>query len=241
MEKKNSLFLWQDLKIFQDSEGFNFALDSILLAKFVTVKKSTKKILDIGTGNAPIPLILTTKTTAEIIGVEIQEKSYELAQKSVAYNKKDDQIKLIFGDINKIWQKFGNEVFDTIVCNPPFFKQFSLTKQNMVAEKTTARHEVSLLIEDIFKIARQLLVNGGNIALVHRPERLVEIISIMRANNIEPKRVRFIYPKKGRRAHILLIEGRKNGKVGLTVEPPLVIHRADGNYTKEAMAYFKEE
>ncbi len=241
MEKINELFLHEEMKIYQKSEGFNFSLDSILLARFVGLKKNTKKILDIGTGNAPIPLILTKRTKATIVGVEIQKEVYELAQKTIEINKKEGQIKIMQGDINEIWQKFNNESLDTIVCNPPFFKQFEKTKKNIQITKSIARHEIKLTLERLFAIARKVLINGGNIALVHRPERLIEIIRLMKENNIEPKRIKLIYPKKKKNANILLIEGVKNGKAGLIIESPLIIHYENGNYTKEVFTYCKEE
>ncbi len=239
MEKINDLFLYENLKIYQDSENFNFSLDSILLANFVFIRKNTKKILDIGTGNAPIPLILTQKTKAKIVGVEIQKKSAQLAQKSVKFNNLEGQIEIINKDIKKLEKEMENESFDTILCNPPFFKVYQKTRKNVNQEKAIARHEVSLELEEIFIIAKKILKNDGVIALIHRPERMVDIIEYMKKNNIEPKRIKIIFPKKEKAANMLLIEGRKNGKTGLIIEPPLIIHQNNGAYTKEALDYFR--
>ncbi len=241
MEKINNLFLHEEVQIFQDAEGFNFSLDSILLAQFVNIKKDSEKILDIGTGNAPIPLILTLRTKAKIIGVEVQKSVCSLAKKTVAHNKKKAQIEIIEGDIKEISEQFANESFATIVCNPPFFQKYEKTKRNKQETKVIARHEILLSLEDIFSVSKKLLINGGNIALVHRPERLIEIISLMKKNNIEPKRIKMVYPKKDKNANILLIEGRKNGKPGLIVEPVLIVHREDGAYSEAVISYLKEE
>ena len=239
MEKINYLLGYKDLKIYQDTEMFNFSLDSVLLPNFITISKNTKNIMDIGTGNAPIPLILSTKTKAKIIGVEIQKQVSDLAKKSVKLNKLENQITIINEDINKIKNDYESDYFDIITCNPPFFKLTEESKLNKTDYKTIARHEVSLNLEEICQIAKKLLKNGGTLGLVHRPERLTDILHIMRKNNIEPKKIRFVHPKQTKEANILLIEGKKNGKSGLKVENPLISHEKDGSYTKEVQKYFE--
>ena len=210
MEVINYLLGFKDYYIVQDTQMFNFSLDSVLLPNFVTINKNVNKILDIGCGNAPIPLILSTKTKAKIIGVEIQKEVFELAQKSVDINKLNNQIEIINADINEIYKQFETESFDVITCNPPFFKVNKDSNLNKNDYKTIARHEVKLNLDDIFKIAKKLLKNNGYIAIVHRPDRLVDIITTMRKYNIEPKKVQFIYPKTNMEANILLVEGIKN-------------------------------
>ena len=239
MKVKNYLLGYSDMYIMQDTEMFNFSLDSVLLPNFVTLNKKIKKILDIGCGNAPIPLILSTKTDASIIGVEIQEKSYELAKKSVEINKLEDRIEIFNADINDFYMNIESDTFDVITCNPPFFQVTDESKFNKNDYKTIARHEVKLNLDDIFKIARKLLKNNGNIAIVHRPERLLDIIDTMRKYNIEPKRIQFVYPKKDREANILLVEGTKNGNKGIKIEPPIYSHNDNGEYTEQVKKYFE--
>lgn len=239
MKVINDLVWYQNLKIVQDTEMFNFSLDSVLLPNFVTLNKNIEKILDIGCGNCPIPLILSTKTSAHIVGVEIQKDVYELAQQSVKLNKLTAQISLINEDINILNEKIPTETFDVITCNPPFFQNISSSRVNKNDYKTIARHEVKLNLSQLMKIAKKLLKNNGRIALVHRPERLLDILTLMRENNIEPKKICFVYPKKNKDANILLIEGVKNGKKGLKILPPLYVHDDEGNYTKEVQSYFK--
>lgn len=239
MEVKNYLLGYKDYFIYQDTDMFNFSLDSVLLPNFVTINKNINKILDIGCGNAPIPLILSTKTDAKIIGVEIQKKSFDLARKSVSINKLDKQIDIINADINDIYSGFETDSFDIITCNPPFFKISPSSNLNKNDYKTIARHEIKLNLEQIFLIARKLLKNNGNIAIVHRPERLLEILSTMKKYNIEPKRIQFIYPKKDSEANIMLVEGKKNGNPGLKIEHPIYTHNIDGSYTDEIMNYFE--
>jgi len=236
----NDLLGFTNLKIVQDTEYFNFSLDSVLLPNFVTLNKSIKKILDIGTGNIPIPLILTTKTKAQIVGVEIQKEIYDLAYETLKINKLEKQISIINADINEIAKTWETETFDVITCNPPFFTYKETSNINKNVQKTIARHEINLTLDNIFSISKKLLKNNGVIAIVHRPERLVDIISKMRQNNIEPKKVQFIYPKTRKEAHILLIEGRKNGRPGLKILPPIYVHDENGNYVEEIKALFEK-
>lgn len=239
MEVINYLLGFKNYFIVQDTQMFNFSLDSVLLPNFVTINKNINKILDIGCGNAPIPLILSTRTKAKITGVEIQKEVFDLAQKSVDINKLNNQIEIINADINDIYNQFETESFDIITCNPPFFKVNKDSNLNKNDYKTIARHEVKLNLDDIFKIAKKLLKNNGYIAIVHRPERLVDIITTMKKYNIEPKKVQFVYPKTNMEANILLVEGTKNGKEGLKILPPIYTHLDNGEYTEQIKKYFE--
>lgn len=238
MKVKNYLLGYKNMYIMQDTEMFNFSLDSVLLANFVTINKSDKSILDIGTGNAPIPLILTNRTNAKITGVEIQKESYELALESVEINKLENQIEIINDDINNFYKNCESDSFDIITCNPPFFKNVITNDSNY---KLLARHEKTLNLEQILIIAKKLLKNNGVIALVNRPERMIDIITEMKNNNIEPKKIQLVFPFKGKNANILLIEGSKNGKPGLKILPPLFAHNNDGSYTEEIKKFFGGE
>ena len=239
MRVTNYLLGYKDLKIIQDSDMFNFSLDSVLLPNFVTINKKIDKILDIGCGNAPIPLILSTKTNAHIIGVEIQESVYKLAKESIKINNKEDRITIINDDINDYYKKCETDTFDVITCNPPFFKYRESSNLNKSDYKTIARNEVKLNLSELFMIAKKLLKNNGVIAIVHRPERFLEVVEEMKKNNIEPKRVQFIYPKRNMDANIMLIEGSKNGNPGLKVLPPIYTHLDNGDYTDEVKKYFE--
>lgn len=239
MEVTNYLLGYKDKYIVQDTQMFNFSLDSVLLPNFVTLNKNIKNILDIGCGNAPIPLILSTKTSALITGVEIQKDVYDLAVKSVKINNLENQIDIINADINELYNKFETESFDVITCNPPFFKVSEQSNLNKSDYKTIARHEVKLNLDDIFKISKKLLKNNGYIAIVHRPERLLDILESMKKYNIEPKKIQFIYPKTNMEANILLVEGKKNGNKGLKILPPIYTHLENGEYTEQIKKYFE--
>ena len=239
MEVINYLLGYKNLKIYQDTEMFNFSLDSVLLPNFVTLNKNISKILDIGCGNAVIPIILSTKTSARITGVEIQKEVADLALKSVEYNNLSDQIQIVNDDIKEYYNSVETEIFDVITCNPPYFKVTETSNFNLNDYKTIARHEVKLNIDEIMKISKKLLKNNGNIAIVHRPERLIEIIEAMKKNGIEPKKIQYVYPKINKEANILLIEGVKNGKPGVKILEPLYSHEGNGNYTEQIKKYFE--
>lgn len=239
MQTINYLLGYKNLSIVQDTDMFHFSLDSVLLPNFVTIRSKIDKILDIGCGNAPIPLILSTKTNTKIVGVEIQKEVFDLARQSIAINHLENQIQIMNADINDYYKELESDSFDVITCNPPFFKVNEESKLNDSEYKVFARHELTLNLSQIFKIAKKLLKNNGNIAIVHRPERLVEILSIMKENNIEPKRIQFVYPRPSMESNIVLIEGTKNGKTGLKILPPIFVHNQDGSYTEEVQKYFE--
>ena len=239
MKVTNYLLGYKDMYIVQDTEMFNFSLDSVLLPNFVTLNKNTKNILDIGCGNAPGPLILSTKTDANIIGVEIQKEPYDMAVESVLINKLEDRIKIINADINDIYKDFKVGSFDVITCNPPFFKYIETSNINKNDYKTIARHEVKLNLEQLFSIAKYLLNNHGVISIVHRPERLADIIDCMKKNGIEPKRVQFVHPHIDKEANIVLVEGKKSANAGIKILPPIISHTNNGEYTEEIKKFFE--
>lgn len=239
METINYLLGYKNLKIVQNTEMFCFSLDSILLPNFVTINTRTKHILDIGCGNAPMPLIISNKTKAHITGVEIQKEIFDLAEKTIKINNKEDQIDIILGNICEIYKKWESDTFDVIVCNPPFFKISEGSHFNINNNKTLARHELTLDLEQIMIICKKLLKNNGVVGIVHRPERLVNIIEVMKKNNIEPKKIQFVYPKIGSDANILLIEGKKNGNSGLKIMSPIYSHDANGDYSKQIEKFFE--
>ena len=232
MKVINDLLNYNGLKIIQNPQWFSFSLDSVLLANFVRVSNKMK-IIDFCTGNAPIPLFLSTKTNSPIIGLEFQKEVYDLALESVLINDLQDQIKILNLDVDDVDKIYDTDTFDLITCNPPYFKVCECSNINDNKTKAVARHEIRINLETIFKKAKKILKNNGKIAMVHRTDRLIDIIYLMRNNNIEPKRLRFVYPFKDSESNLVLIEGTKNGNPGFKIEPGLVIHNGDGKYTKE--------
>lgn len=235
----NDLLNYNNFKIYQDTDMFSFSLDSVLLANFVTINKKISNVLDIGCGNAPIPLILSLKTNAKIYGIEIQKEVAKLAKASVEYNNKQGQIKIINADINDYYKKIESDTYDAIVCNPPYFKINEKTKINDSKYKQIARHELFLNLDQLCMISKKLLKNNGNLAIVHRPDRLIQIIQTMQKYNLEPKKIQFIYPKVGENCNLILIEGAKNGKPSMKILPPIFVHEANGDYTEKIIKLFE--
>lgn len=240
MKVKNRLLNFDDMIIYQDDDYFLFSLDSVLLANFVTLKLSDKKNVDLCSGNAPVPMLMSFRTKARIFGVEIQKYIYDMGYDSIKENGLDNQIKFINDDVKKTKEIFDAESFDVVTCNPPYFKYQHDSLINDNIGKAIARHEVSITVEDVISCAQYLLKNGGTFAMVHRPERLIEIINLMQKYGIEPKKMRLVYPKDAKSANILLIEGIKNGKSGLKIESPLIVHDDHGNYVDEIKKMFGE-
>lgn len=239
MEVENRLLNYSNMKIYQNTDWFNFSLDSVLLSNFVTLNKNINNIIDFCTGNAPIPLILSTKTDAKIYGVELQKEIFYLANKSVKINNLENRITILNENVENITNIFDTETFDVITCNPPYFKYAKNSNINNNQIKTIARHELTINLNIIFSVARKILKNGGIISLVHRPERLIEIIDIMKKNNIEPKKLQLVYPRENSECNMILIEGKKNGKPGLKILNPLYVHDKQGNYREEIKKCFE--
>lgn len=197
------------------------------------------KIIDFCTGNAPIPMILSTLTDSNIIGVELQKEIYNLAVQSVKINNLEDRITLLNMNVLDIFNVYETDSFDLITCNPPYFRvnEFSNLNNNMI--KSIARHEIEIKLEDICRISKKLLKNNGSLVLVHRTDRLSEIINMLLKYNLQPKRIRFLYPKELENSNLVLIDARKNGNIGLKVLPPLICHNMDGSYTKEVLDMFR--
>ena len=239
METINDLVGYDNLKIYQNDDWFKFSLESVLLPNFVSINPSTKSILDLCTGNAPIPLILSTRTNAHITGVEIQKDIYDLACKTIKINQLDNQIKIINDDISNIKDKYESDSFDIITVNPPYFKTSEESIKNQDLHKTIARHEYKITLEDIIKISRKLLKNNARLAMVHRTERFFEIIKVLEQNNLTPKKIQFIHPKANTPSNLFMVEAVKNGKDGATFLSPLYIHNEDGTYRDEILEIFK--
>ena len=224
---KNDLFDYKNRYIMQMRDGFKFSLDSLLLAEFVKVKKDDKKILDMCTGNAPVPLVLSLKTNAEIVGFEIQKEISELALESVAINGLEKNIRIINEDIKNIDNYFESNTFDIITCNPPYFKTKEDGYRNKNDFLTLARHEIAIDLETIFKIAFKYLKDNKTFYLVHRVERLDDIIVLARENKMNVKELQFISTKKEKVANTILVKCVKNGKPGIKLRKEICVDNLD--------------
>ena len=220
---KNDLFDYDNLKIYQYEDKFKFSLDSILLAEFVELKETTKTIVDFCTGNAPVPLILSTKTNAKLYGFELQQSIYKLAKLSVVENNLESQINIVNDNLTNALEYILPESVDAVTCNPPYFK-FDKNKSliNDDEEKAIARHEIAMNLDDLMTSAKYILKNKAPLYIVHRCDRLEEILECLDRYNFKVKKLQFIYAGFKKEAIMVLIKATKNGKSGsLKVMPPI--------------------
>ncbi|MDR7074836.1 tRNA1(Val) (adenine(37)-N6)-methyltransferase [Fictibacillus barbaricus] len=231
----------EDLKIIQSPSVFSFSLDAVLLSRFAWVPIQKGKIIDLCSGNGAVALLLSKRSNAHITGVEIQEKLYSMAQRSVALNELTKQVQIDLGDIKEAPAHYGYGTFDALTCNPPYFPSMNQEDYNLNEHLAIARHEIHCSLEDVIRVSSQLVKQGGKVSMVHRPNRLMEILAYMRHYQLEPKKLQLIYPKADSEANMLLIEGLKNGRPDLHILPPLTVYGNDGEYTPELKRMFYGE
>ena len=211
------------LELIQDPEKFCFGVDAVLLSDFVKVRPG-ENVLDLGTGNGIIPLLLSAKTqAAHITGLEIQEDIVEMARRSVSHNGLNDRIDIVEGDIKEAADIFKPAFFDVITTNPPYMlAEHGL--RNPDDSRAIARHEVLCSLDDILRESMKLLQDKSRFYMIHRPFRLTEIMIKMNYYKIEPKRIRFVHPYIDKEPTMVLIEGVRGARPRVTVEPPVVLH-----------------
>lgn len=220
------------LKIIQNEEGFCFGVDAVLLANFTEIKRG-QRVVDLCTGTGIIPILLAGKTEAgEVLGIEIQQDVSEMAQRSVMMNNLGERVRIINDDIKNAASSLGRGIFDIVTVNPPY-KHPGSGLLNPEDAKAISRHEIKCTLEDVLFISSEILKPNGRFFMVHRPERIVDILYLMRTYRLEPKRIRFVHPYPGKKPNLLLIEGLKHGKAFLNFMDPLYIHDENGNYTRE--------
>ena len=220
----NDLFDYDGMKIYQDSDKFKFSLDSILLAEFVD-NLNVDTIVDFCTGNAPVPLILSTKTKAKIYGFEIQKNIYDLAVKSIGTNNLNQQIVVYNDNLKEVSKYLKDECADLVTCNPPYFKYKDIDSLiNEDKEKAIARHEITMDLDSLIKSAKYVLKNKAPLYMVHRCDRLEEVIDTLNKYGFKVKKLQFIYAGFNKEAIMVLIKATKNGNSGsLKVMPPIDI------------------
>lgn len=219
-------------KIIQDSDRFKFGIDAVLLSHFAFEKiRNSENVIDLGTGNGIIPLLLTKSRAKSLTGLEIQAENVDLAQRSVALNNLSDKIQIIHGDIKSVSENFAKHSFDVVVTNPPYMIN-EHGKQNPSDAKSIARHEILCNLEDIISAADYLLKPCGKFFMIHKPFRIPEIFNALINHKIEPKEMQLISPFLGKEPNLVLIEARKNGNPRLKIHENLIVYDKPGIYTE---------
>lgn len=223
-----------ELKIIQNPDWFCFGIDAVLLSDFVEIKPGDS-VMDLGTGTGIMPLLLAAKTGAQHIdALEIQKDVAEMAKRSVMLNGLEEKINIINGDL--VDYKTDKQ-YNSVICNPPY-KTADTGLVNPEDKLKISRHEVCCTLHDIVKTASRILKPLGRFALIHRPERLVDIMFEMRSLKLEPKRIRYIHSDIEKPPVMVMVEGRKCAKPYIKTEPPLVVYNKDGSYTDEILRIY---
>ena len=232
---------YKGLKIIQNKEGFCFGIDSILLSDFASEIKRNSKVIDLGTGTGIIGIMLCSKTRLkQMIGVEIQDEVYRMAKRNIELNNLQEKFKIINENIKNLENILEMGTFDAVVTNPPYKKiGTGITNEN--EKKLISRHEITADLEDFIKMSNKLLKDKGSLYMVHRPDRLVDIIELLRKYKLEPKKIRFVEPYIGKKANLLLIKATKNAKPFLKIEKPLYVYKENGEYTDEIFKIYNKE
>lgn len=248
----------RDIQIYQNKNGYRFSVDALLLFSFINLPR-VKKIADLGAGSGIIGILLAKKyQDAEVALIELQKSLARLAEKNIVLNNLDDRVKVIKANLKEFGvkslelknsnsselQTHNSELitpnsFDLVVSNPPF-RKVKTGRLSIGHEKAIARHEIKLSLKDMVTAGSTLLKHHGRLCIIHLPERLTEIMDAMKENNLEPKRLRFIYSNVSTEAKMVLIESVKGGRTGLKTEKPFFIYNEDGSYTDEMRDIYKE-
>ena len=229
------------LKILQAKNGYRFSIDPVLLSAFIP-SLNNARLVDLGTGNGIIPLLLAARKEAQsITGVEIQPDMVERARRSVELNGLEETIRIVPGDIRELPEELPAGGYDVVTVNPPY-RAPDTGRVAPGSERAMARHELSGGLADFLNAAASLLKSGGRFYIVYLADRVAELLSEMRSCRLEPKRLRTVHPHEGEAARMVLVEGRKGGRQGMVVEAPLIIYKGEGrDYTEEVLAMYENK
>lgn len=228
---------YKNLKIIQDTDGFCFGIDSVLLTEFAKDIKDDSTIVDLGTGTGILSILLSKKVNPKkIIAIEKQKEVFEMAKRSIKLNSLEKTIEIINEDIKDL--TIEKNKYDVVVTNPPYKKMG--TGINAKKEKQQiSRFESTVDLDNWIKVSSNILNPKGSLYMVYRTDRLTEVFSALKQNHLEVKRIRFVYSKSTEQSNLVLIKAVKNAKVFLKVENPLIIYNEDGSYTDEILNIYK--
>jgi tRNA1(Val) A37 N6-methylase TrmN6 len=224
------------------AKAFRFGVDAVLLSGFAGRRiRSGDTVVDLGTGTVIIPVLLGAYTEATVIhGIEIQEEMAEMASRSVIMNglSENNRVNISCGDFCEIEKLLGSfcEKADVVTCNPPYVKfggGIVNSIDSVVASRAIARHELKCTFDDVATAASFLLKQGGNFFLIHRPERLADIICSLREHKLEPKEIKFVFARESEKfglPSLVLIRAAKGGNPKLKILPPFYIYDINEKY-----------
>ncbi|MEE6663092.1 tRNA1(Val) (adenine(37)-N6)-methyltransferase [Limosilactobacillus fermentum] len=223
----------QGVQIIQSSEVFAFSLDAVLLAAFVRPSQKRRGLLvDLCAGNGAVGLFLNRRFAGRVVEVELQQRLADMADRSIQLNDLADRYQVINADVKDVYQYVAKDQADVVVCNPPYFKDQPASQKNPNPYLAIARHELTIDLATVCDRMSGLLKMNGHGYLVHRPDRLTEILATLADHRLEPKRIQFVYPKPGMDANMVLIEVIKDGKPGGSkIMPGFLVADASGEYT----------
>lgn len=227
------------IRVVQSKYGYRFAIDAIILANFVHLRKE-ERVLELGTGCGIISIFLALKypQVKKIFGLEIQETLVYQACKNVELNRLNGKIQILYANMKDVKNLFPPLSFDVVVSNPPYYR-VGAGRINPIPEKAIARHEIMGSLWDVAEACIHTLRERGRLYLIYSSLRCVHLFTSLRKYRMEPKRIRWVHPRERERASFVLIEAIKGGNEEAQIEPPLFIYQGDGNYTKEVLSYYK--
>lgn len=228
------------LRLIQNPDKFCFGIDAVLLSDFAKVRAG-ETIVDIGTGTGVIPILLTSKCPGakKYIGIEIQNDMADMAKRSVELNGLSNKVEIIGDNVVDSAKYIANQTVEVVTCNPPYMNDDQGLK-NDNESISIARHEISCSLDDIICQANRMLKSRGRLYMIHRPNRLVDLITTLRKYKLEPKKLRMVHPYVGKEATMVLVEAVKGSNAFLKVEPPLVVYKTPNEYTDEIYKIYRE-
>ncbi len=228
MEKIEDLGI-KGYKIIQNKDGFCFGSDAVLLSKFAKVKRGSRG-LDLCTGTGIIPVLTyALHGPASIDAVEIIPRVAEMAARTMELNGLSEVIRVKNADLKDAPEIYGSRIFDFVTCNPPYMNSGG-GLVNPKDELAVSRHEIMCTLDDVVRVSARCLKQTGRMFMVHRADRLCDVVSAMRKYKIEPKRLAVVYPDPAGAANLILIEGLMNGRPQLRLEKPVFMYDENGNY-----------
>lgn len=225
-------------RLIQNTEWFKYGVDAVIISDFAKLKKNAR-VADLGTGTGVIPLILMHKYSPEkVFGVEVQKEVAKTAERTVRLNGLEEKIEIINANVKEASEIIGKYSLDAVVTNPPYFVSGGGIKGDDMT-KAIARHEIEGTLEDFVKCAFELLKEGGDFYMIHRPSRLVDVVYICRKYRLEPKDIQFVQPAEGKKPNIFMIHCVKYGGSELKFMDPLCVYDENRNYTKQILDIYE--